>query len=527
MDAAEEIATLRAALAEREAELATARAELTGAHLLIAQYKAQLHKLRRMQFGRSSETLDEQIHQLELKLEDLEESEASRAAAARPSSQNQERPNPERRQPARRPLPDHLPREEIIHAPDEVCPSCGGTHFSRLGEDTTEVLEKIPARLKVIRHIRPKLSCRSCETIIQAPTPDLPIEKGRPGSGLIANVVVSKYLDGLPLYRQSAILAREGIEIERATLADWVGHAAWWLLPLAQLIGMHVVAAPVIHTDDTPIKVLAPGNGKTRTGRIWIYLVDERPWAGSRAPAAYYRYSPDRKGERPRDHLATFHGVIQADAFGGYEALTRQVGPPGKNAPRIMHAACWAHARRKLFDEFERTKSPIAEEALRRIQKLYAIEADITGKTADDRQKIRREHALPILAELKTWLSEQRRRLSSKNNLAKALQYALTRWDALCLYTEDGRLGIDNNPAERSLRTIAVTRKNFLFLGSDAGGERAAVIYTVLQTAKLNRLDPEAYLTDVIDRMAKGHPMNTLSELLPWNWTKTEIKLAA
>jgi transposase len=521
MDGLEEIATLRAALAEREAELATARAELTGAHLLIAQYKAQLHKLRRMQFGRSSEALDEKIHQLELKLEDLEESETARIAAAgrRPKTDQPER---ERRQPVRRPLPDHLPREEIIHAPQEICPACGGTHFSKLGEDTSEVLEKIPARVKVIRHIRPKLSCRACETIIQAPAPELPIEKGRPGAGLLANVVVSKYLDGLPLYRQSAILAREGIEIERATLADWIGHAAWWLAPLAQLIGAYVVAAPVIHTDDTPIKVLAPGNGKTRIGRIWIYLVDERPWQGTRAPAAYYRYSPDRKGERPRDHLANFHGVIQADAFSGYEALTRQVGPPGANAPRIMHAACWAHARRKLFDEYERTKSPIAEEALRRIQTLYTIEADITGKTTDERQRLRREHALPILAELKSWMTEQRRRLSSKTGLAKSLQYALTRWDALCLYAEDGRLGIDNNPAERSLRMIAITRKNFLFLGSDAGGERAAAIYTVLQSAKLNGLDPEAYLADVIDRMAKGHPINRLSELLPWNWTKSE-----
>jgi transposase len=521
MDALEEIATLRAALAEREAELATARAELTGAHLLIAQYKAELHKLRRMQFGRSSEALDEQIHQLELKLEDLEESEAARAAGARRRKADQpsrEPPGPERRQPVRRPLPDHLPREDVIHAPEEVCPGCGGTQFSKLGEDKTEVLEKIPARLKVIRHIRPKLSCRACETIIQAPGPDLPIEKGRPGAGLVANVVVSKYLDGLPLYRQSAILAREGIEIERATLADWVGHVAWWLSPLARFIGLYVMGAPIIHTDDTPIKVLAPGNGKTRTGRIWIYLVDERPWAGTRAPAAYYQFSPDRKGERPRDHLASFHGVIQADAFTGYEALTRQVGPPGVNAPRIMHAACWAHARRKLFDEYERTKSPIAEEALRRLQDLYAIEAEITGMTADERQNIRREQALPILTDLKSWMTEQRRRLSSKTGLAKALQYALTRWDALCLYTEDGRLGIDNNPAERALRTIAITRKNFLFLGSDAGGERAAVIYTVLQSAKLNGLDPEAYLADVIDRMAKGHPINRLSDLLPWNW---------
>lgn len=525
MDALEEITVLRTALAEREAELATARAELTGAHLLIEHYKAQLHKLRRMQFGRSSEALDQQIHQLELKLEDLEEGEAARAATAHHPKGN--RPGPERRQPVRRPLPDNLPREDIIHAPEEICPGCGGTHFSKLGEDITDVLEKIPVRMKVIRHIRPKLSCRTCETIIQAPAPDLPIEKGRPGPGLISNVVVSKYLDGLPLYRQSAILAREGIEITRATLADWVGHAAWWLLPLAQLIGAHVMAAQVIHTDDTPIAVLAPGNGKTRTGRIWIYLVDERPWQGARAPAAYYRFSPDRKAERPRDHLATFHGVIQADAFSGYEALTRQVAPPGTNMPRIMHAACWAHARRKLFEEFERSKSPIAKAALRQIQELYRIEAEITGNTADERRKIRREQALPILDELKTWLSEQRRRLSSKTGLAKAIKYALTRWDALCLYIEDGRLGIDNNPAERGLRTIAITRKNFLFLGSEAGGDRAAVIYTVLQSARLNGLDPEAYLADVIDRMAKGLSIGRLSELLPWRWSKTKIKRAA
>jgi transposase len=389
------------------------------------------------------------------------------------------------------------------------------------------VLEKIPSRLKVIRHIRPKMSCRACETIIQAPAPDLPIERGRPGSGLIANVVVSKYLDGLPLYLQSAILAREGIEFERATLADWVGHAAWWLAPLARLIGMHVMAALVIHTDDTPIKVLAPGNGKTRTGRLWIYLVDERPWQGTRATAAYYRYSPDRKGERPRDHPASFHGVIQADAFRGYETLTRQIGPPGTNAARIMHAACWAHVRRKLFDDFERTQSPIAEEALRRIQRLYAIEAECTGNIADERQKIRSDQALPVLSDLKSWMTEQRRRLSSKAGLAKALQYALTRWDALCLYTGDRRLAINNNPAEPSLRTIAVTRKNFLFLGSDAGGERATVIYTILETARLNGLDPEAYLADVINRMAKGHPINRLGELLPWNWSLQTERLAA
>jgi transposase len=525
MDAAGEIASLRAQLAEREAELASARAELTGAHLLIEQYKAQLHKLRRTQFGRSSEALDAQIQQLELRLEDLEESEAARQGASKSAARST--PRPERRQPVRRPLPEHLPREDIVHAAGDVCPGCGGTHFSKLGEDVTEVLEKIPARLKVIRHIRPKLSCRACETIIQAPAPDLPIEKGRPGPGLISNVVVAKYLDGLPLYRQSAILAREGIEIERATLADWVGHAAWWLTPLAAMIGAHVMAAPVIHTDDTPIAVLAPGLGKTKTGRLWTYLTDERPWRGERAPAVWYRFSPDRKGERPREHLASFHGVIQADAYSGYEALVRHVAPPGTNAPRIMHAACWAHARRKLFDEFERTKSPIAEEALRRIGELYDIEAQITGHSAETRHKIRQEHAWPILDGLRRWFQEQRRRLSAKTNLAKALQYALTRWQALCLYTTDGRIGIDNNPAERALRGIAITRKNFLFLGSEIGGERAAVIYTVLESAKLNGLDPEAYLTKIIDRMAKGHPISRLNELLPWNWAKHNTKLAA
>jgi len=527
-DAAGEIAELRARLAEREAELATARAELTGARLLIEHYKAQLGKLRRMQFGRSSEKLDAQIAQLELMLEDLEEGEAGRTASPMiPDSDQAVHPKRERRQPVRRPLPDHLPREEIVHSPSDVCPRCGGMHFSALGQDVTEVLEKIPARLKVIRHIRPKLSCRACETIIQAPAPDLPIERGRPGPGLVANVVVSKYLDGLPLYRQSAILAREGIEIERATLADWVGHVAWWVMPLAQLIGAHVMAAPVIHTDDTPIAVLAPGNGKTRTGRIWIYLVDERPWQGSRAPAAYYRFSPDRKGERPRGHLANFQGVIQADAFSGYETLTRSSGRPGANAPRIAHAACMAHARRKLFDEFERTKSPIAEEALRRIGELYAIEAEINGHSAEHRQAARQERAVPILDGLKRWLEEQRRRLSAKTALAKAIRYALTRWDALTRYTGDGRIGIDNNPAERSLRGIALTRKNFLFLGSEAGGDRAAILYTVLESAKLNGLDPEAYLADVIDRLAKRHPINRLAELLPWNWNPQATKLAA
>jgi transposase len=529
-DPVQEIAELRALLAAREAELAVVRAELTGARLRIEQYKAQLAQLRRMQFGRSSEKLDTQIEQLELLLEDLEEGEAVRPRLAEQRVPDQPRREP--RQPVRRPLPAHLPREEIVHDPASVCPGCGGTRFSRLGEDVTEVLEKIPARLKVIRHIRPKLSCRCCERIVQAPMPDLPIEKGRPGPGLVAHVVVSKYLDGLPLYRQSAILAREGIEIERATLADWVGHVAWWVTPLAELIGAHVLAAPIIHTDDTPIAVLAPGNGKTRTGRLWTYVVDERPWQGGRAPAAHYRFSPDRRGERPRDHLALFRGVIQADAFSGYQALTRpRANPPAAGltdrAPPLTHAACWAHARRKFYDVFEATKSPIAEEALKRIGELYKVEAGITGQSAEARLAARQNRAVPILDALRDWLTAQRRRLSAKNALAKAIQYALSRWEALTRYVGDGRLAIDNNVAERALRSIAITRKNFLFLGSDAGGERAAILYTVLESAKLNRLDPQAWLSDVIDRMANGHPINRLGELLPWNWQPKIATLAA
>jgi transposase len=452
----DDVARLRAELAEARAELSGARAELTGAKLLIEQLKGQLAVLRRMQFGRSSEKLTAEIQQLELLLEDLEEGEAERTAPAKATAGTSQR-----RHPVRKPLPDHLPREDVIHHPGDACTCCGGTRLSKLGEDVTEVLERIPAKLKVIRHIRPRLSCRSCETIIQAPALDLPIERGRPGPALIANVVVGKYIDGLPLYRQAGIIARDGVDIDRATLCDWVGRAAWWLAPLAEAIGRHVMAAPVIHTDDTPIGVLAPGRGRTRTGRIWTYVLDERPWAGSRSPAALYRYSPDRKGERPAEHLRDFAGFIHADGYAGYEALTRGPAPPGGQATqKIAHAACWAHARRKLYDVHEKTRSPIAAEGLRRIGALYDIEREIGGLSPERRLAIRQERSAPVLADLRTWMETERRRLSSKSDLAKALQYALGRWTALIQFTTDGRLAIDNNAAERALRGIAVTRKN-------------------------------------------------------------------
>jgi transposase len=506
-----------AAIAERDAALAERDALLLNARFEIEKLKVQLAALRRERYGRSSERLAAEIGQLEMLIGDLEEDQAEREAAAEKARRTRGKSDKPRQPAVRRPLPEHLPRETVLHEPVLAC-RCGCTdpaRLTRLGEDVTEVLEKIPARLKVIRHVRPRYACRACEMVLQAPAPALPIERGRPGPSLMAHVLVSKYLDGLPLYRLSGILAREGAEIERQTLADWVGHGAWWLRPLAEAIGSYALAQGVIWTDDTPIRVLTPGRGRTRLGRFWVYAFDPRPWGGTGPPAAFYCYSPDRKGERPREHLAGYAGWLHADAYAGYNALTAAKG--GKPQP-ITYIACMAHARRELFKVYESTRSPIAEEALRRIGELYAIEAAINGQSAEPRHAARQAQSKPLLEALHDWMLQQRRRLSAKSTLGKALQYALNRWDALARYVEDGRLSIDNNLSERLLRGIAVTRKNFLFVGSDAGGQRAAIIYTLAETAKLNGLDPEAYIAAVLDRLAHGHPMSRLDELLPWSF---------
>jgi transposase len=515
-------ALILAERAERRAEqaasaeaIAAQTAELVAKQIEIEHLRAMLAKLRRQRYGRSSEKLDAEIDQLELTLEDAEigqaRAEAKIAEAAQSTGQSKQPTSRRPRQPAvRKPLPDHLPREIVVLEPEFTCrcndPSCR----TKIREEVTEVLEKIPSQLKVIRYVRPIYACRACQTVTQAPAPDLPILKGRPGPNLITHIAIAKYYDGLPLYRQSKIFEREGVEIERMVMADWMGHLAWWIAPLVEMIGAYVMSAPVIHADDTPIKVLSPGKGRTATGRLWIYVVDERPWAGERAPAAFYRYSPDRKGERPAEHLAGFCGFLHADAYAGY------------SIPRITHVQCMAHARRYFFDVFDATKSPVAQEALRRIGALYAIEAEINGKPADVRLAERQARAVPLLTELKGWLEGERRRLSLKSTIGKALQYSLSRWEALARYASDGRLAIDNNAAERGLRTIAVTRKNFLFLGSDEGGLRAAHIYTIVESARLNGLNPHAYFADVIDRMAKGWPRSRLAELLPWNWSATK-----
>ena len=520
----DEIAALRGMVAERDArlaELASIDVQLKTARLEIEHLHLQIASLRRQRYGRSSEKLDRDIAQLEMRLEDLEENLGEQVATH--AKQRGQEPDegsaakPRRKPAGRRPLPAHLPREVVVHEPEITCNcgNCDPARLVKLGETTTEVLEKIPAKLKVIRHVRPKYACRMCEAVFQAQAPELPIAKGRPGPGLLSHVAVSKYCDGIPLYRQSVILEREGIEIDRATMAEWMGHVAWWVMPLAERVGQYVMAHDVIWTDDTPIRTLAPGNGKTRLSRFWCYAVDPRPYTGPGHPAVFYRYSADRKGERPRGHLEGFSGYLHADAFAGYEALYRA---NGNQPPRIVHVACMAHARRKIFEVFDATKSPIAEEALRRIQELYAIEAQINGCSPEQRRAARQTRSKPLLDAFHDWLQAQRRRLSGKAPLGKAFQYALTRWDALTRYVKDGRLSIDNNLAERLLRGIAVTRKNFLFLGSDRGGERAAAIYTIIESAKLNGLDPEAYLATVLDRMAHGHRINHLDELLPWNF---------
>lgn len=471
----------------------------------IAALEAQLAVLKRRQFGRSSEKMLGAIAQLEFTLEELQ---ADEGRAAERWAQIVDRADEERRgHPVRAPLPDHLPCEDVVHAAPEACPTCGGV-LRPLGEDTREELEYVPGRFRRIRHIRPKLSCRSCETIVQAPPASSPIPKGKAGPGLLAHVLVSKYGDHLPLYRQSEIYAREGVALERSTLADWVGRVAALLEPLIGALERHVLTGAVIHGDDTPVPVLDPGRGKTRTGRLWAYVRDERPHGGAAKPAAFYRYSPDRKGEHPRAHLVSFSGILQADGYAGFNELYRTGG--------ISEAACWAHVRRKFFDIYEATRSDIAEEALKRIGALYAVEDKARGSPPETRRALRQEHAKPLIDALVSWFEARRTELSRKSPLARAMGYALARVPALTRFLDDGRIEIDNNAAERAIRGVALGRKNWLFAGSHAGGERAAALYSLIETAKLNGLDPERYLRDVLTRIA-DHPISRIDQLLPWN----------
>jgi transposase len=495
--------------------------------LEIEKLKFQIAKLRRMQFGRSSERVTRQIEQLELRLEELETGEAQeiiKAAAA-------DRPPPvrERSQPKRKPLPEHLPRQQVVHEPEHdgacTCPACGGT-MAKLGEDVTEVLDYIPGRFRVIRHVRPKYACRHCDAITQAPA--LPTPRGRAAPGLLAHLLVSKYTDHLPLYRQSEIYARDGLDLDRSTLSDWVGQAVWLLQPIVEGIRRHVFAAEKIHGDDTPVPVLEPGRGRTRTGRLWVYVRDDRPYCGPASPAAAYFYSPDRGGEHPAAHLANFRGFLQADAYSGFAALyePQPAGPGAPPAAAITEVACSSHCRRNLFDLWQATKSAVAKVALDRIAEFYAIEDQ--ARFAPPAERLAHRTALiPLLEAFFAWAQATERKLSARSELAKALRYITTRRTALTRFASDARLEADNNIAENAIRGIALGRRNWLFAGSDAGGKRAAVMYSILQTAKLNAVNPEAYLTDTLARIADGHPINRIAELMPWAYQPPLAKTVA
>lgn len=494
-----DIAALKALVLAKQSELDSRRTEIESLKLLIL-------KLKRMQFGPRSEKLPRDLAQLELRLEELEASEA--AAEPPPIPPHEAVRQQTRRKPARRALPEELPRETETIAPElQCCPDCGGS-LRLLGEDVSEMLEFVPARFKVLRTVRPKLSCGGCSRILQEPAPSRPIARGLAGPGLLAHVLVSKYADHLPLYRQSEIYERQGIELDRSTLADWVGGASRTLGPLVHALREYVLRAEKLHGDDVPVPVLEPGNGKTKTGRLWTYVRDDRPAGDLAASAVWFAYSPDRKGEHPAGHLKSYRGILQADGYAGFNQLYRTGG--------VTEAACWAHVRRKFHDLYQAHRSPVAKEALDRIGELYGIEKEIRGRPPSERSEVRQARSRPLLEAMHVWLKTTLAKLSRKSDVAGAIRYALERWGALVLFAGDGRVEMDNNAAERALRAVALGRKNYLFAGSDAGGERAAAIYSLIGSAKLNGIDPEAYLTMVLRRIA-DHPVKRVAELLPWN----------
>ena len=533
----DDVETLKHLLLGRDAELARARAEASSATALIAHLRLTIEKMRREIYGPRSERTARLLDQLELQLEELEtaatEDElAAEQAAASAGDTIAVRPFT-RKKPSRKPFPAHLPRERVIVPGPTACLCCGGGRLRKLGEDVTETLESIPRQWKVIQHVREKFTCRDCEKISQAPAPFHVIARGWAGPNLLAMIVFEKFGQHQPLNRQAERYAREGVPLSLSTLADQVGACASVLRPIYDRLQAHVLAAERLHGDDTTVPVLA--KGKTATARSWVYVRDDRPFGGRAPPAAVFYYSRDRSGEHPQRHLANFGGVLQADAYSGYGKLY----DPGRAPGPITEAACWSHARRKFYvladiEAKARRKaqgktsaviSPMALETVRRIDALFEIERSINGLGADQRKAARQDRSAPLVASLQTWMRQERARLSRHNDLAKAMDYILKRWDAFTRFLDDGRICLSNNAAERALRGIALGRKSWLFAGSDRGGERAAVMYSLIVTAKMNDIDPQAWLADVLARIA-DHPARELDELMPWNWTPLKATAA-
>jgi transposase len=461
-----------------------------------------------------------------LALEDLEESAAhldaeaeAKDAAAAPGAPQWTVEELKRAKPARRPLPGHLPRRRVVLPGPTSCRCCGGS-LRKLGEAVNETLERIPARWVVLQTVREKFSCAACETITETPAPFHAIPRGRAGPHLLAEITVGKFGLHLPLTRQSTVFAQEGVDLDVSTLCDWIGAVAVATQPLSALITEHVLKAERLHADDTPVPVLA--KGKARTGRLWTVVRDDRPFAGADPPAAVYFYSPDRKGEHPQSFLKSYSGILQADAYPGFGQLYE----PGRVIGAATEAACWAHARRKFFELAELKKAPFAVEAVKRIDVLFAIEREINGRPPDERRSVRAAQSKPLVEDLERWLRAQRGRLSPKSEIAKGIDYMLRRWASFALFLEDGRVCLSNNAAERAIRGIAVGRRNWTFAGSDVGGHRAAALYTLVETCKLNEVDPRAWLADVLARLPE-HPAKRLAELLPWNWKALRDEQAA
>ncbi len=466
-----------------------------------------IKEMQRHRFGRRAETLPED--QLLLGLEDVEQVEAADEAAAEQAASSKRKTRAAKRRANRGSLPAHLPRiEMIVDIDDHACPCCkNGLH--RIGEDTSERLDIVPAQLRVLVIRRPKYACRTCEdVVVQASAPARLIEGGLPTEAMVAQVLVSKYADHLPLYRQAQIYARQGINLDRSTLADWVGRAAWHLRPVHERLLAKLKESAKLFADETTAPVLDPGRGRTKTGQFWAYARDDRPWGGTDPPGVAYVYAPDRKAERPIAHLAGFKGVLQVDGYGGYRVLAERGD--------VALAFCWSHVRRRFYELAAAGSAPIASEALERIAGLYAVESDIRGRPSDERRAVRQEKSRPILDDLEPWLRAKLELISQKTKLAEAIRYALSRWEGLSRFVDDGRIEIDSNVVERAIRPIALNRKNSLFAGSDGGGEHWAIVASLIETCKLRGVDPQAYLADVITKIVNGHPNSQIDDLLPW-----------